>query len=286
MGTKVGIICDLSYTRHHLFKSYYWAVSNLYGIPVVVNSIDDLKGVQLLFIGDDHYGPHKQVWQSKDFIAYCNINGIKVVVLTNETILRTYFPWNLVDLKKLNKFKCLYHYANDVDDCAELGLLLNRTAPSIHFKPDFDCAFQKKDKVVFIGKTECPKNSYQSRKNLLKTISKVIDIDVFDSTIPDWYEYVKLIAGYKYILSPLGNGNFFPMRFYEALAVGSIPIHQVRENTLRAYDIEHAGLNALFFKTIEDLPKLSPSFTPEPIWMEDTLKLNLIKDKLYDAEGQ
>lgn len=287
MQTKVGIICDLNYSRHHLFKSYYHAVRNLYSLPVVVNSMYDLKGLDLLFIGDDHYGPHKQVWQSKDFVEYCNINGIKVVVMTNETILKTYFPWNLDDLKKLNRFKYLYHYANDADDCNELGLKLNRTAPSIHFKPDFEFTIQKKDKVVFIGKTDCPKNSYQSRKNLLKELSKIMEIDVFDSTIPDWHEYVKLIAGYKYILSPLGNGNFFPMRFYEALAVGSIPIHQVRENTLSKYTLEQGHFNSHFFKTIDELPELligCEHHVQEPIWMEDTLKMNLMKDNLYDAE--
>jgi hypothetical protein len=284
----IGIICDLKYTRHHLFKSYYHSVKNIYGqIPKVVNSIQDLKGLQILFIGDDHYGPHKTVWQSKDFIEYCNINGIQVVVMTNESIVHTYFPWNLEDLKKLNRFKYLYHYGNDGDDCRELGLKLNRTAPSIWFKSEFIVPIPKKDKIVFIGKIECPKNSYQSRKQLLTELQKIVEVDVIESNIPSWQDYVTLIAGYRFVLSPLGNGNFFPMRFYEALAVGSIPIHQVKKDTLETYWIESQFDDCIFFEHPNELKvkiqncKFEKSYNM--FWMEENLKMNLIKDQLYDG---
>jgi hypothetical protein len=284
----IGIICDLSYMRHHLFKSYYHSVKNIYGqIPKVINSIQDLKGIQILFIGDDHYSPHKTVWQSKDFIEYCNINGIQVVVMTNESIVHTYFPWNLEDLKKLNRFKYLYHYGNDGDDCWELGLKLNRTAPSIWFKPEFTVPIPKKDKIVFIGKTECPKNSYQSRKQLLTELQKIVEVDIIESNIPSWQDYVKLIAGYRFVLSPLGNGNFFPMRFYEALAVGSIPIHQVKKDTLETYWVEAKFDDCIFFEHPNELKVKIQNCEFEKshnmFWMEENLKINLIKDQLYDG---
>ena len=42
-------------------------------------------------------------------------------------------------------------------------------------------------------------------------------------------KYLENIASYKYILNPLGTGNFINIRFYEALELGSIPIQQITD---------------------------------------------------------
>ena len=144
---KVGIICDLKYSRHHLFQSYFHAVENLFGLPRVVKSVDQLYGVELLFIGDDHYSEHKKIWQNNAFIEYCNTHHIKVVALTNEKILNSYFPWNADNLKALKRFHHLHHFAIDVDDCTELGIGLNRTAPSKFFKSLIPTSKSKLDKI-------------------------------------------------------------------------------------------------------------------------------------------
>jgi hypothetical protein len=281
---KVGIICDLGYERHHLFKSYYHSICNIFGGATLVRSIDDLYGLEMVFIGDDHYGPHKDIWQSRLFIPYCNINRIKVIVFTNEKILNSYFPWNAKDLVLLNKFKHLYHYTIDVDDCVSLNLKLNRTAISRSLKGLITNQEQKIDKAVFIGKVKCSMDSYSERKTLIPEIAKVIDLDVIESTIPSWDVYFNTIAKYKYVLSPIGNGNFFPMRFYEALAVGAIPIHQVRENTLAYYDREATFKDCIFFQDIKELKTKLDAFNQKAgqnvIWMEDNIELLLKSDDL------
>jgi hypothetical protein len=282
---SVGIICDLAYTRHHLFQSYFHAVENLYDDITVIHNVADLKEVDnLLFIGDDHYEPHKQVWMQPEIINYCNNNGIRVVALTNERILDSHFPWNVEGLKFLRQYNNLTHFANDVDDCEKLGLCLNRTAPSRHFAPELSSTVEKKNKAVFVGRTNC--KSYIERQGIMRKIGGIIDIDIITtkSGIATWKEYVETIAGYRFIFSPIGNGNFFPMRFYEALAVGSIPIHQVRNNTLKYYDIESKFDDCIFFEDISELGKKIHNCTIQRshnvLWMEDNLVEQLTKSKL------
>lgn len=282
---NVGIICNLEYSKHHLFKSYYHSVKNLYGTPKVIdkhNPIQSLEGVELLFIGDDHFGPHKDIWlQTPNFIEECNKHKIHIVALTNERILDSFFPWNKENFIQLNKFDNLTHYANDVDDCNKLGLKLNRQAMSRSFAP-LNNFPEKKNKVVFIGAIKC--KSYRERNIVLREIQKEIEVDIIASDIPTWEEYMKTIAQYRFVLSPIGNGNFFPMRFYEALAVGSIPIHQVRENTLTMYDIEAQYDDCIYFKEPSELKKKISNFTSltshNRLWMEDNLERLLKEDNL------
>lgn len=278
---KIGIICDLDYARHHLFQSYYYAVKNIYETtPVLVKSEADLKGVDILFIGDDHY--HKD-WIN--YIDYCNKNQIRVVVLTNEKVKNSFFPWNETNLQLLNKFKYLYHYMNDVDDCMEYKCLLNRTAPSFHFRKQLVNNIQKKyNYMIFIGKTKCPNNSYKERNEILAKLDLKIKIDIYNVDIPSWEAYVNLISKYKFVFSPIGNGNFFPMRFYEGLCVGAIPVHQVRENTLSLYEVESRLTNVIYFQNTDELAQKIKDFE-EPmdyscLWMEDTLSWNLKIDNL------
>ena len=281
---KVGIICDLNYIRHHLFMSYYYAVENLFNTPKVVNNIDDLRGIELLFVGDPHHKPHKNVLEGEDFVAYCNINDIKIVVWTNEKILDSYFPWNVDNLKFLERFSHLYHYVSDVDDCIKLGLKIHRQSLSLHFKNIIPTEISKKNKIVFIGAVNCPMNSYNDRKILLNEVQKIMEIDIIDSNVQKWEDYLRIIAGYRFVLSPLGNGNFFPMRFYEALAIKSIPLHQVKGNTLKWYDIERDFSDCIFFKEPLELKDKLNSFSLKKshnmIWMEDGIKKLLIEDHL------
>jgi hypothetical protein len=61
------------------------------------------------------------------------------------------------------------------------------------------------------------------------------------------------ISGYRFVFCPLGNGNFITLKFYEALMVGSIPVHQVRDNTLNYYPIERDMDDCIFFKDLQEL---------------------------------
>ena len=282
---KVGIICDLNYSRHFLFKSYFYSVKNLYGTPMLVKSTKDLQGIELLFIADDHYEVNKLIWQQEGFIEYCNTNDIEVVVLTNEKILNSYFPWNIDNLIRLNEIKNLYHYTIDVDDCILLGLKLNRCPMSRTVRDQIVVDINnKKDKIVFIGTTKCGKDSYQNRVLCLEKLQKMIDIDIVDPSDVRWNNYFQTIAGYRFVLSPISNGNFFPMRFYEALSVKSIPIHQVKKNTLSYYNIESKFDDCIFFEEPEEVKDKLESFTLKTshnkLYMEDTLGMMLKKDGL------
>jgi hypothetical protein len=95
---------------------------------------------------------------------------------------------------------------------------------------------------------------------------------------------MKTIAGYRFVLSPIGNGNFFTMRFYETLAVGSIPVHQIRNNTLQYYDLEAKFDDCIYFEEPLELKEKIYNFTPlvshNKLWMEDNVEMLLKKDGL------
>jgi len=278
---NIGIICDLKFERHPLFKSYFYAIENLFGTPRIVESITDLQGIKLLFIGDDHYYAHKDIWQQVGFIKYCNEHNIDVIVFSSERILNSYFPWNESALQELNTFRLLHHYTVDVDDCIALGTKLNRSALSKSIKLGVDVK-TKKDKAIFIGSTQCRKNSYQARKVVLNTLRNKISMAILKPNFAKWEDYMRKIAEYRFVLSPLGNGNLFPMRFYEILAVKSIPVQQVNKNTLKYYDIENQFEDCIFFTNPLTVQKKIADFIPKvshnELWMEDNISTLLKGD--------
>jgi len=279
----VGIICDLKYTRHPLFKSYYYAFESLLGELRLVTEIKDLNDLTLLIIPDDHWDVHRNVWKQEGFIDACNERNINVLVISNEKMLNSFFPWNEENLVLLNKFNNLYHYAGDVEDCISLGLPLCRTALSIRFKPTKEIPV-KQDKLVFLGNTYCLLDSYRERKKLLWDLNGVIDIDIIPSNVPTWEEYMDILSQYRFVFSPMGNGNGFSMRFFEALAVGSIPVHQVGKNTLVFHDIEATFKDCIYFQNAEEVADKIKNCTLQrsynEIWLEDFLRTLLTKDKL------
>ena len=69
-------------------------------------------------------------------------------------------------------------------------------------------------------------------------------------------EYLTKLASYKFILNPLGTGDFLNLRFYEALKVGSIPIQQITsdmQSMYRELDFCHTFIDAddLYIPKIE-----------------------------------
>jgi hypothetical protein len=278
---KIGIICDINYSFHPLFRSYYMAVRNIFGIVKIVKTVVDLEGLETLFIGDDHFAPNKDVWQLPGFIDYCNQYKIKVIVFTNERIVDSFFPWNVDNLNILNKFKYLYHYTADADDGEKLKTSINRMSMSKLLYSHVEDT-PKKNKVIFIGHTGG--KSYTERRDTLNKIKLIISIDIFEPKIPDWWDYMKIISNYQFVLSPVGNANEFPMRFYEALAVNSIPIQQVRSNTLQYYDLESKFDDCIFYEKVEELPEKIKNCkfqtSHNMIWMEDNIRICLGKDGL------
>ena len=95
---KVGLICDMNFSRHPQFKSYFYAVEELLGRPVLITNKKQLTDIDLLIVGDDHYDRHKEIFQAPGFIGVCNGLDIPVIVLTTERILNSYFPLNNTNL--------------------------------------------------------------------------------------------------------------------------------------------------------------------------------------------
>lgn len=282
LDNKIGIICDLDYAPHPLFKSFCYAIANIYQVPKIVKIIPDLVGLDMLFIGDDHYYYHKIIWQQSGFIEYCNDHHIVVISFTTEKIHGTIWECNVENLNIIRKVKDLYHYTSDIDDCNLLGTRMGRITISKSVYPHSVNIKNKKNKAVFIGSVNC--ETYNERKQVLDEIGKIIDIDIITTKVEKWEDYMQLIAGYRFVLCPVGNANFFGMRFFEVLSVKSIPIQQVRSNTLEHYDIEREFNDCIFFEKVEELPKKLKSFKKEVsnnmLWMEDNIESLLRKDGL------
>lgn len=268
------MICDLSFSRHRQFRNYYHALESLYGDVRIVTSVEGLTGLDILFIGDDHFYNHKPILTASGFVEQCNLLGIEVVVFTSEKMFGSAFPWNEDNYKFLQSIRLLHHFAYDVDDCEKAGLKLHRLAMSKYYKNCVDVNVETKlDQIVFIGSTTCTHDSYKERIDTLTKIQKLVPVDVIKPDIEYWEDYMKVLSKYRFVLSPLGNANTLVTRFYETLLVKSIPIQQVKDNTLKWYDIEARFRDCIFFKNPEELPEKINNCTLQQssseIWIED-----------------
>jgi hypothetical protein len=286
---RAGIICDLEYTRNQLYKNYYYAIQYLFGEVRLVQTLSDLNGIEILFVSDDHCYKHRTIFQQPGFVEICNKFEIKVVVFTTEKIFGTDFG-NEKLYEYLSGFNDLIHYTCDTDDCFVLGTKANRLCMSRHYK-DY-VKSEKVDKAIFIG--SAVEYYYQERNILLDEVSKIIPIDIIINPISEvgsnvspitWDSYIKAIAQYRFVLSPLGIGNFPTLRFYETLLVHSIPIQQVKQNIFDIYDIESQWDDCIFFENIEEIPDKIKSciFTQSnrEFWLEDYIEKLLTEDGLY-----
>lgn len=281
-----GILTNLEYEKHWLFKNYYYSLLNVYGEGNVirVQNINDLKNIKILFIGDEHFIPNKEIWMNDEFINKCNELKIHIFIFNNEKIFNSMFLWNEDIQKNINKFINYNQVVYDVDDSDLLGVDINKTYMSKYFLNDIVISTKKYDKVLFIGNFN--DHTYDKRRYFLNEIKNKIDIDILQSDKNlTMNEYLNKISSYKYILSPLGNGNFVPMRYYESLFVNSIPLQQSNDGIIRKFQNEIKNNRGIFFTDIDELvEKLkTPSLPNNNYYMEDFIKekVNLIlNDKL------
>lgn len=280
---NVGLICDMKFERHPQFKSYYYAIRSLLGEPRFIRDKKELPGLDLLIVGDDHYDRHKEILQQPGFIGVCNGLDITVLVLTTEKIIGSVFPWNVQNYEKIKEINSLIHYTADVDDCEKLGVGLHRICISKYYKDKYRTS-RKKDEVIFIGSVNCDRGSYDERKKMLDQLEKTIGLNIITSGKLTWEDYIKTIAEYRFVLCPMGNANFFPTRFYEVLAVGSIPLQQIKSNTLCYYDIEKKFNDCIYFESPDELPKKIKDCPIEnsynEFWTEDNLSVILRREHI------
>ena len=153
---------------------------------------------------------------------------------------------------------------------------------SKYFLGGVDMVSEKKDKIVFIGNFN--DHSYDKRRSFLNDIKSKVDIDIIESDKNlTMNQYLNKISTYKYILSPLGNGNFVPMRYYESLFVNSIPLQQSTDGIINKFQNEIINNRGIFFTDIDELIDKLKVSTPLPnsYYMEDFI-IEKVKPLLND----
>ena len=114
------------------------------------------------------------------------------------------------------------------------------------------------------------------KQEAINKISESMEIDVLPYGIYNWKDYMYILSQYRFILSPYSNdSNTFHLKFYEALLVDSIPIHQIHGNTLEYYSKEALYPDVIYFQDPSEVAdkvnnfKLDRSSTKP--WLEDEL---------------
>ena len=133
---------------------------------------------------------------------------------------------------------------------------------------------KKKDRILFIGQSDStyhPNWSYSRRFNILTELKArddlPLDIHITGRKMP-YKEYLTKLASYKFILNPLGTGDFINMRFYEALKLGCVPIQQVTDKMISVYS-ELSQNICTTFKTPADVQVPRETFNTFEYYLED-----------------
>lgn len=278
---KIGIICDTHYSKHIGFKNYYHALANCFGEIKIIENISDLSiNTKYLFIGNEHYPKHKNIWDNNKFIEKCNDLNITVIVFSAEKIFNSYFNHNILVQKNLEKFDLLFQYPCDIEDAKILNrpLLSSCLSRYYHQKNNTN---NKINEIIFIGNTNC--FSYNNRINCLNNFTKLLPLKIIPQ-IDNWLDYFSVISQYKFILCPLGNAKCFNLRFYESLTAHSIPIQEIHTDMLPYYDIESKFDDCIFFtepkECVDKIDKFIYKKSYNNLWLEDHIKNLLAYDNI------
>ena len=240
-----GIICFDKRFDTSLFNNYRIALENYFQITNFkeIRSVNDLNDIEYIFIIDDHMT--RKIWMVDRFINFINEKKIKVIVFNFERIFNSQFKNNVDFQKELEKFKFLNQFVSDVDDAEILSKkfitkqLLSKSSKIINFSKS-----KKNERILFLGQNKqrlinfkVVKKYYENRDKTIKDFKKFNpNFDILINKSLPYKKYLNKLAGYKYILNPLGTGNFINIRFYETLELGSIPIQQITEKMIYRYD--------------------------------------------------
>lgn len=234
----IGIIShdNIDKVGHSLFLNFRLALKNYLKQDFKnINNIQDLEGINLLIIVDEHYAPHVDVWKNDSFINELNLKKIKTIVFNFERIHSKSFPWNVDHQKKLETIKNLIQVVSDVEDAT----LYNKPFVNKQYLSRDTTLItpikEKKERILFMGQIN---NYYPTRRKIISELSATgipFDIIVTNRTY-SYIDFLQKMNEYKYIFNPLGTGKFVNLRFYEALKLGSIPIQQVTDNMISWYN--------------------------------------------------
>lgn len=252
-----GIISrdDINEVGHSLFNNFRLALINYLQEDVKdINSISDLDTITTLLIVDEHYIPHKEIWQTDEFINCINTKNIKVVIFNFEKIFNSQFPWNIEIQHSVEKINKRVQLVSDIKDASILNTtIINKQLLS---KSTFllDAISDKKDEILFLGQINEFYPTRSATLNELQQLNNKVNVIKTDRKY-SYNEFLDLINNAKFILNPLGTGEFINLRFYEALSLNCIVIQQYTDDMLKWYP-ELNYPNVLKFKTKEDFNNL------------------------------
>ena len=273
MGTfaKIGIIChdNIEDIGHINFDNYRKALKNYFkdSILLDITSPEQLQEINLLIIADEHLSQHVDVWKKTQFIEEINKLNLKVLVLNIEKVYSSQFPWNEDHQKKLETINNLTQLFGDVEDRKIKGAVLNKHGLLSRDQKLKVEKKEKKNRIIFLGQAEG--SQYYRRQLVLNEISNrstkiPIDINVTNRKLT-YQEYLQVLSEYKYVLNPLGCGNFLNLRFYEALSLGCIPIQQVTHEMIPLYKELDYSIN---FVNVNDI-YINKEFKEMDYFLED-----------------
>ena len=256
------------------FKNYKTGFNNFFKTQInLVDSIDQISQFNNLIIVDEHYGPHNKIICNPKFIESINRNNINVVIFNTEKIFNSHWAHNLETQKNIEKLNYFIQILSDVKDIKRNGTPFKNKqylSKEINFKKEVN---KKNDKILFFGQLDG--KAYKNRRKIINKVSKSINtsLDVFKSTRSMSYEdYMTLLSKYRYVLNPLGAGEFINVRFYEALKVGTIPIQQMTPQMRRYYDFEIGENISINFQRPNELRSINFKyfkFKPLNFYLED-----------------
>lgn len=275
----IGIISrdNIDKVGHSLFLNFRIALKNYLKQDFKnVNDVNDLSKIDTLFIVDEHYSPHVEVWKNDTFINELNSKNIKTVVFNFERIHSKSFPWNVDHQRKLETIKNLVQFVSDVDDARHYNKpFVNKqylSKDTTLIEPIKD----KKERVLFIGQVN---NYYPTRRKVISDMSATgipFDIIITDRKYT-YAEFLRKINEYKYIFNPLGTGKFLNLRFYEALKLGCIPIQQITEDMANWYSeltrcYKFTSVDQISFNLLQKFQTVNQDFYLEDYFESVNLK--------------
>ena len=218
------------------FENYLNALTAYLNTNLIkVNSIEQLSSIKILFVIDEHFRSHKEFLTSLETIKILNNNKTKVVIFNTEKIFNSHWNHNIDIYQSVLKINNLIYLLSDALDIKKIGTpLVNKQylSKSTSIKNHISLN-QKKNEILFFGQLDG--SAYNNRRQILNKFLKLspIPIEIKKSKrLLDYSEYLNLISSYKYILNPLGAGEFLNLRFFETLEVNSIPVQEYSKNML------------------------------------------------------
>jgi hypothetical protein len=268
---------------HSLFNNFKLALSNIFeknNFKEIKNA-DDLKDISHLFIIDEHYEPNSRVWANDKFIGELNNRRIKTIVFNFEPIKNSFYPYARVLQAKLLEIKHLVQIIQDVNDFEifESPFLNKQLLSKDTVLIESPCS--KSDKVLFIG--QCRGEQYFKRRQTIQEVSKYFEIElIVTDRVLSYNEFLQKLASFKYVLNPLGIGDFLNLRYFEILKLNSLPIQQSTQKMIENYEELNRNFSINFINP-EELKEIKLSDfkqNKESLYLEDYLLNNGIKEIL------